>query len=167
MREFLFWFALVFILGGFWNFFKSVHYRRKLAGQAVRVVSPKRRFSSYILDVMLILFMIHRLYLHGVYLKADDITRANTELSWVILAAMFLVYNVVIFLNAKYVYITDEMILFPDCVRKAADYRYRITGNTLELLPVKPPRKTETYTITENETLLAEMLSGNYRKIED
>lgn len=158
-----------FIFLGYISFIKSVYYRFKLSNSMIRIVPAKRKYTSkYIYVIALTVFIfVHRLYKYIVYLKENNIAHANSNLYWIIISGISCVYFILIILNSKYVYVTETMILFPDCVRKSSDYRYRIIENTLEFRPVKPPKKIETYVIEEKKELLTDVLAKNYQTIED
>ena len=76
---------------------------------------------------------------------------------WCIILTLEIIYIIIISVNSKYVYICDDCIVFSDCSKNAKDYSYRV-NNLLEILPDKPPRKIEKFSIEDDKDLLINFL---------
>ncbi len=72
---------------------------------------------------------------------------------WCIILILETLYTILISANSKHVYICNDYIIFSDCSKKAKDYSYRINNNLLEILPDKPPRKIEKFSIEDDKNL--------------
>ena len=77
---------------------------------------------------------------------------------WCIILTLEIIYIIIISVNSKYVYICDDYIIFSDCSKNAKDYSYRVNNNLLEILPDKPPRKIEKFSIEDDKDLLINFL---------
>ena len=77
---------------------------------------------------------------------------------WCVILTLETLYTILISANSKYVYICDDCIIFSDCSKKAKDYSYRVNNNLLEILPDKPPRKIEQFSIEDDIDLLIDFL---------
>ncbi len=84
---------------------------------------------------------------------------------WCIILTLEIIYIIIISVNSKYVYICDDCIIFSDCSKKAKDYSYRVNNNLLEILPDKPPRKIEKFSIENDKDLLINFLQ-NYKSFQ-
>ena len=84
---------------------------------------------------------------------------------WCIILTLEIIYIIIISVNSKYVYICDDCIIFSDCSKKAKDYSYRVNNNLLEILPDKPPRKIEKFSIENDKNLLINLLQ-NYKSFQ-
>ena len=71
---------------------------------------------------------------------------------------IIIIISILISVNSKYVHICDDCIIFSDCSKKAKDYSYRVNNNLLEILPDKPPKKIEKFSIEDDEDLLINFL---------
>ena len=80
---------------------------------------------------------------------------------WCIILTLEIIYIIIISVNSKYVYICDDCIIFSDCSKKAKDYSYRVNNNLLEILPDKPPRKIEKFSIEDDKDLLVNFLKNH------
>ena len=77
---------------------------------------------------------------------------------WCVILTLQTIYIIIISVNSKYVYICDDCIIFSDCSKKAKDYSYRVNNNLLEILPDKPPKKIEKFSIEDDKDLLINFL---------
>ena len=84
--------------------------------------------------------------------------RNDNFVLWCIILTLEIIYIIIISVNSKYVYICDDCIIFSDCSKKAKDYSYRVNNNLLEILPDKPPRKIEKFSIEDDKDLLINFL---------
>ena len=99
--------------------------------------------------VFILLWMVTKLL--RVY-KTDDF------LPWCIVAVLELIYTLHYAFCSRTVWFCEDCILFADCAKTADLYRYRITGETLELRPEDAPQRIESFRITGDEAELRGIL---------
>lgn len=166
--EYAFCFLLGALLYGFIGLFRSICCRARCTDRIVRLTHTTRKYGLYVYAAAIsAVAFVHGIYRYFVWVNTGLLSRAESTLLRTVTAGLCFVYLLIVILRSKYIYITDSTVIFPDCVRKATDYRYRLTGGVVELLPVKPPQRTETYTADGDTALLEEILSANYQKMSE
>lgn len=122
--------------------------------QKVKVVKMDRNAAVITLIVVLIWLISNVIREYG----------NDNFVFWCVILTFETIYTIIISVNPKYVYICDDRIIFSDRSKKAEDHSYRVNNNLLEILPDKPQRKIEKFSIEDDMDLLNDQPQGAEEK---
>ncbi|MDO5559814.1 MAG: hypothetical protein Q4F95_09485 [Oscillospiraceae bacterium] len=171
----IYFIAYLIYVFGFIFLWAFVHLIRRMyhlihADRVVKVIAWDRKQESVkrvLFLVAIIIAFVRFLNKYLINLEKGNIDYSDIYFFLCILTGIFFVYFLLVALNSRFIYITDRMIIFEDCVKKAEGYQYRITDDILELYALKPPKTLKKYIIEEDKFLLEDILIENYKMIEN